>query len=51
MKMNTDIKVYLSSIGTKAGKAKSNKKTVANRQNAKKRWDDFYKKSGIKKLA
>jgi len=51
MKTNNDIKVYLSSIGTKGGKAKSEKKTIANRQNGKKRWDDFYKKSGIKKLA
>jgi hypothetical protein len=51
MKMNNDIKTYLSSIGAKGGKQKSDKKTIANRMNAKKRWDEFYKRSGIKKLA
>lgn len=51
MKTNNDIKVYLSSIGAKGGKAKSEKKTIANRQNAKKRWDEFYKRNGIRKIA
>jgi hypothetical protein len=49
MKLNTDIKTYLASIGAKGGKAKSSKKTLANRKNAQLRWDRFFKRNDIKK--
>jgi hypothetical protein len=49
MKLNTDIKTYLASIGSKGGKAKSDRKTLANRRNAQIRWDKFYKRNDIKK--
>ena len=44
MKINNDIKTYLASIGAKGGKAKSDKKTIANRNNAKLRWDKFFQR-------
>jgi len=42
MKINNDIKTYLSAIGSKGGKTRSSKKTLACRANAKLRWDKFY---------
>lgn len=46
MKISEAVRDYMASIGSKGGKQKSDKKTLANRRNAKLRWDNYRKNRG-----
>jgi len=43
MKISEQVRDYMASIGAKGGKQKSDKKTLANRRNARLRWEQYRK--------
>lgn len=43
MKISEQVRDYMASIGEKGGKQKSDKKTLANRRNARLRWEQYRK--------